>query len=204
MCRVFVSIWDPLWKAGTSHSDLKLTILSLKSRKKMADKEIESETLAKWYEASLVLRAPRQWAVFKQKISTDPIICKPLITLNGGVWDNRVLYFLRNSLMLLVAAWDKLFPEVPCPIEFSSEEKELHGKEIENTEIVWKVLRSFRWGTLLPIGGMIGPEEHDQAVENSRTLKAAFLTLAKDEEEKELYDKIWPFQASGVWPFQEN
>ncbi|ODM17447.1 hypothetical protein SI65_07122 [Aspergillus cristatus] len=166
-------------RAGISHNDLTITILSRLRR---------------------ILRAPRHWAVFANK--ARPVICKPSVILNGlgDVWERRLLYFLRDSVMFLVAVWDKLYPEIPCPIEFSDEEKELHPKEGENVNIVRKVLQSFRGGTLVPIGGMIDAEEYDQEVENSRTFKSVFIGMAKSEEDKELFDKIWPFQEPGIWP----
>lgn len=90
--------------------------------------------------------------------------------------------------MLIVASWDKL-SEVPCLIEFSSKGKKAHEKAIESTEIVWNVLASFRWGALLPIDGMIGPEDYDQAIGNSHFLKNVFVSLARDKEEKEFFER---------------
>lgn len=119
-----------------------------KGEKKMVDKETEAETLRKWYETQLYLLAPRRWAVLKLSAIT-----RRLLLLASKVWENRHLFFVRDALVVLVDEWDDIFPGVPCPIEFSDEEIELHSKKTRNVEIVGKVLRSFRCGSMLPVGG---------------------------------------------------
>ncbi len=47
---------------------------------------------------------------------------------------------------------------------------------------------------LLPIDGMVEPEDYNLALENNRRFKDTFIALAKDEEEKELFKNIWPYQ----------
>lgn len=86
------------------------------------------------------------------------------------------------------------FPGAPCPIEFSNEEMELHDKELLNVEVVGKILRSFRCGSLLPVGDTVGPEDYGNAIQSSRNLKIGFLRLVREDEERELVDKIGPYQ----------
>lgn len=59
-------------------------------------------------------------------------------------------------------------------------------------------------GTLLPIGGINCPGDYDPAVENSRSLKGVFVSLARDEGEKSSpirpavpFPRVWGLAASG-------
>lgn len=163
------------------------------SERKRIDDDIESETLHKYYEAQVCKRAPRHWAVLQeQAIST---IRKP-VWLVTGAWENRDLFFLRESLMELVADWEELFPDVPCPIGFSSEEVELQAKEQENINGVGHMLTLFRDQGVLPVDGMVDPEDFDTARENCLKFKDIFVGLGKDDDEKELFRNLWPYQKS--------
>lgn len=93
------------------------------------DRDLESETIHKYYEAQVYKRAPTHWAVLQQP--TIPVIRKPVWLVNG-VWENRDLFFLREALMTIQAYWDQFVPDTPCPIAFSDEEINLHPKEEEN------------------------------------------------------------------------
>ncbi|KAL4894781.1 hypothetical protein BDV59DRAFT_174953 [Aspergillus ambiguus] len=50
---------------------------------------------------------------------------------------------------------------------------------------------------VLPVDGMVEPEDYNLAGENNRKFKDTFLRLAKDEEEKELFGNLWPCSESG-------
>ena len=93
--------------------------------------------------------------------------------------------------------WSEFFPNFLCPIDFSSEEIELQSKEEENINGVGRMLLLFREQAVLPVDGMVEPEDYDLASENNRKFKDTFLGLAKDEEEKELFRNLWPYQESG-------
>jgi hypothetical protein len=41
---------------------------------------------------------------------------------------------------------------------------------------------------------MVDPKDYDTAQENSRKFKDIFFGLSKDDEEKELFSKLWPYQ----------
>lgn len=49
---------------------------------------------------------------------------------------------------------------------------------------------------MLPVDGMVEPKDYDIAQENSRKFKDIFIGLAKDDEERELFAKLWPYQES--------
>ncbi|RAH85138.1 hypothetical protein BO86DRAFT_386666 [Aspergillus japonicus CBS 114.51] len=150
----------------------------------------ESQIIHKYYEALVYKRAPRHWAVLEQK--TIPIVRKPawLVT---GVWENRDLFFLRQSLLSLVNLWEDLF-QLPCPIAFTQKEIELHAEEETNIDSIGQVLTLFRDQGVLPVDGMVDPKDYGVAVENSRKIKQVFLGTAENDKERELYSKLWPYQ----------
>ncbi|RAL10365.1 uncharacterized protein BO97DRAFT_471833 [Aspergillus homomorphus CBS 101889] len=160
---------------------------------KRIDDDRESEMIHKFYEAQLFKRAPRHWDVLQQSIF--PIVRKP-VWLVTGVWENRDLFFLRDALMDVQTHWDRLVAgqDAPCPISFSSEEIELQAKEEENIQGVGSMLSLFQEQATLPVDGMVAPEDYDVARENCRKLKDIFIGLAKDDEEKELFGRLWPYQ----------
>jgi hypothetical protein len=161
---------------------------------KRIDAELESETIHKYYEAQVYKRAPLHWAVLQQP--SIPIIRKP-VWLVSGVWENHDLFFLRESLMTLAAHWDEFFPSIPCPIAFSTDDIAIQSKEQENINGVGHMLTLFRDQAVLPVDGMVAPEDYDLARENSRKFKDIFVGLAKDDDEKELFRNLWPYQESG-------
>lgn len=67
---------------------------------------------------------------------------------------------------------------------------EFHSKELQSVEVVGKIQRSFRCVFLLPVGDTVDPEDYDNAIENSRSFKPAFLRLAMNDEERKLFNKI--------------
>jgi hypothetical protein len=164
--------------------------LSLEEQKQL-DQDIESEAIHKYYELQTLKRAPPHWEYLQQSIV--PVLRKS-IWLVTGVWENEDLFFLRDSLMALAARWTDIFGEdTQCPITFSAEEVELHAQEEENVEGLGKMLSLFRDQSILPADGMVLPEDYQTAVENCREYKQIFLNAAQDQEERELYDRIWPY-----------
>jgi hypothetical protein len=167
--------------------------LSQDEQKKI-DEDLESETIHKYYEAQVYKRAPLHWSVLQQP--TIPVIRKP-VWLVTGVWENRDLFFLREALMSIAAHWNQFVPNTPCPIAFSDEEINLHFKEEENIKGVGQMLLLFREQAILPVDGMVETEDYDVARENCRKFKDIFIGLAKDENERELFRNLWPYQESG-------
>lgn len=98
--------------------------------------------------------------------------------------------------MELVADWEELFPDVPCPIGFSSEDVELQAKEQENINGIGHMLALFRDQAVLPVDGMVNPKDFDIAHENCLKFKDIFVRLGKDDDERELFRNLWPYQES--------
>ena len=157
------------------------------------DHDLESEIIHKYYEAQVYQRAPRHWAVLQQR--NIPCLRKP-VWLVSGVWENADLFFLRQSLLSLEGKWDELFPDnrSHCPIKFRKKELELHSKEEENIDGIGQMLLLFRDQGVLPTDGMVKPEDYDVASKNCRKFKDIFIGLAKDEDERELFMRLWPYQ----------
>src|SRR5699024_4888484 len=65
---------------------------------KKTDNDLESEIMRKYYAAQVCKRAPYQWTVLQQPMV--PMIRKP-VRLVSGVWENKDLFFLRQSLIEL-------------------------------------------------------------------------------------------------------
>ncbi|KAJ5130818.1 uncharacterized protein N7515_006857 [Penicillium bovifimosum] len=147
-----------------------------KDEQKRVDDDLESQTIHKYYETQVYKLAPLHWAVLQRP--GIPILRKP-VWLVSGVWENRDLFFLRESLLKITAHWSDLFPDTPCPIDFSSEDIELQSREEENVEGVGRMLVLFREEAVLPVDGMIEPEDYDVARENNRKFKDIFIGLAK-------------------------
>ncbi|KAI3148378.1 hypothetical protein CBS147325_3531 [Penicillium roqueforti] len=164
--------------------------LSAEEQRKIDD-DLESQILHKYYLAKVYRLSPRYWSVLQNK--KIPIIRKP-VWLVTGVWENCDLFFVRESLTSLFAQWEKLVPAVPCPISFTNQDVELHSKEEENINGVGKLLKIFRDGSVLPVDGMVLPKDYDTAQKNSRKFKDIIIGLAKDDEEKELFTKLWSYQ----------
>ncbi|KAJ5327511.1 uncharacterized protein N7506_010613 [Penicillium brevicompactum] len=158
------------------------------------DEDLESQTIHKYYEAQVYKRVPLHWAVLRQP--AIPVIRKP-VWLVSGVWENRDLFFLREALRTINAQWNQFVPDIPCPITFSDKEIDLHSKEEENSKGVGQILLLFQEQAILPVDGMVETEDYDVARDNCRKFKDIFIGLAKDENEKELFRNLWPYQESG-------
>lgn len=143
---------------------------------KRVDDDLDSERLHKYYEARMCKLAPRHWTVLEQQ--TIPIIRKP-VELVSGVSENRDLFTLRDSLMSLIDKWDALFSDLPCPIDFSIQEKELHAKEEEDVDGVSQMLTLVRDECVLPVDGMVEAEDYDTACRNNRKFRDVLLHLPR-------------------------
>jgi hypothetical protein len=101
------------------------------------------------------------------------MIRKPFCIITG-VWENRDLFFLRQSLLSLLAYWEDIFPSVPCPIRFTRQNIELHFTEEENINGVGQLLTLFRDQAVLHMDGMVEPQDYNTTLENSRKFKEIF------------------------------
>jgi len=159
---------------------------------KRVDKDLESETIHKNYELQTMTKVPHHWEVLHQASILK--LRKPVWLVTGG-WENKDLFFLRQSLIALVEEWHEIFgDDTPCPTAFSQEELDLHAKEEENMDGVGQMRSLLQDQGVLPVDGMVQPEDYQTAIENCAKYKAIFLNAADDENERKLYEKLWPYQ----------
>jgi Phosphotransferase enzyme family len=160
--------------------------------KKEADYELESEICHKYYRYQTYKKNPRHWAALTQ--DHIPIRTKS-VWLVTGAWQNRDVFFLRQSLIDLAKRWRELEPNAgPCPISFTERELELHANEDENMTGVGELLKTLRDEGMLPADGMVDPADYTKAREICQKYKRIFVGLANGEEQRRLFSKIWPYQ----------
>lgn len=101
-------------------------------------------------------------------------------------------------MIAIAALWERVCPDetTECPIDFTKEERDLYVKEDENMTGVGGMLKLFQDQGVLPMDGMVDPDDYETAMSNCKKFKDIFLGLAKDEEERELFSKLWPYQDS--------
>lgn len=47
---------------------------------------------------------------------------------------------------------------------------------------------------VLPVDGVVEPEDYDAAKQTNQKYRDIFLGSAEDDEERELFSKLWPYQ----------
>jgi hypothetical protein len=111
------------------------------------------------------------------------------------VWEDRDIFFLQQALMRIVHEWEDLCPDSgPCPVSFSEQELALHSHEEENRGYVGDILTLLRdkWG--LHPDGSIETSRFDEIQEKLVQTKEAFVRGAENEEDRDLAEKLWPYQ----------
>jgi hypothetical protein len=83
---------------------------------------------------------------------------------------------------------------MPCPIQFTEHELELHNAELELVEALGEVLHQPQNDNLIPLGGMVLRENYEQALHINNRIREMFVDMAESEPQKVLYSRIWPYQ----------
>ncbi|KAL2849691.1 kinase-like domain-containing protein [Aspergillus pseudodeflectus] len=163
------------------------------AEKAKIDTDLEAETLHKLYESHVYKRSPRHWSVLSNR-NLETLRAPTSLVIK--VWETHNLFSLRDSLITLSTQWETLFPEspLPCPIRFTAKELELHRKEKENMQGVGAIMALLRDGGALPADGMTETEDFEMARSANRKFKEVFIRGAEGEEEKELFNRLWPYQ----------
>lgn len=84
--------------------------------------------------------------------------------------------------------------EVPCPVHFSEEELLKHQHEMDLLEGISTVLHELQDTGIIPLGGMVRRGYYEHAMELNDYSRQAFIDLAENERQGELYAKVWPYQ----------
>ena len=97
--------------------------------------------------------------------------------------------------MIKVAAyWNQLQQgHTSCPIDFNAEELAAHERERELIEGLSNIVQQLEEEGLIPIGGMVRPEEYEHAKMVSEYFKGEFVNLAEGDQQRELHEKVWPY-----------
>jgi len=157
------------------------------------DNAIGSEYLHKYYLSSTRVRNPRRWAVLRRASDELNIRNGPASWVQSA-WSNNDTFFLRQALMSIANRWEDLCLDAgPCPWVFAEDELSSYEHEKETRGYVSTFLEYFRdnWG--VPADGCIGVERFDEVQAEMKRVRAHFVGSADDEEEKELAEKIWPY-----------
>lgn len=157
------------------------------------DNAIGSEYLHKYYLSSTRVKNPRPWAVLQRAAELN------LRTGPAGwvqsAWSNNETFFLRRALMSIADRWEVLCPDAgPCPWVFTEDELASYEHEKETRGYVSTFLAYFQdnWG--VPVDGCIEVGRFAEVRAEMKRMRAHFVGSADDEEEKELAEKIWPYE----------
>ena len=159
--------------------------LDLKSKEQIPDMMSHYERLTK-------MSNPQRWEALNDEQTS--ILTKP-VSLICGAWDREDVFSFRQALINIVARWENLFPDnCPCPIEFTESELELHGKEMELIEGLGSIMRQLDAENMIPLGGMVRYQNYERAQHVNDLFKKDFISLAEDEQQRNLHSKVWPYQ----------
>ncbi|EAW07044.1 uncharacterized protein ACLA_087500 [Aspergillus clavatus NRRL 1] len=158
-----------------------------------ADKLYESALCHKYYEVLTAKRNPQHYAAITHNESWKSPVIQPIQSITGA-WSSREVFRLRSSLMAVEEHWPELPTTAPCPVTFTEEEKQLQNEELENRDYIEQLMAEFQDAGILPIDGIVDPEDYDIVQKTNRAQKERFMSLAENEEQKGWMDKIWPYQ----------
>ncbi|KAF2124066.1 hypothetical protein P153DRAFT_412352 [Dothidotthia symphoricarpi CBS 119687] len=148
--------------------------------------------LLRHYQHLTRLKNEQQWVAVTSpnrslRIKPNSLLC--------GAWSRNDVFSFRHALINIVAHWEEITPvNAPCPIQFDPKELELHNDELEVVEGLGEVLHQLQDDNLIPLGGMVLPENYEQALHINNTVKEMFVNMAESESQRVLFSRIWPYQ----------
>jgi hypothetical protein len=96
--------------------------------------------------------------------------------------------------MTIAARWKEISPNsTSCPIRFTEHEIELHNEEMELLEDLGTVSHLLQDQNLISVGGRVLREDYERAQAVNTRVKEMLMEMVEDEEEKALYEKLWPY-----------
>ncbi|PYH32967.1 uncharacterized protein BO87DRAFT_407623 [Aspergillus neoniger CBS 115656] len=115
----------------------------------------------------------------------DPYLSTRVTPINliSGCWEREDTFSLRESLIKVAAYWDQLRQDdTPCPVDFDVDELAEHERERELIEGLSNIVQQLEEEGLIPIGGMVRPEEYEHAK-----------MVTEGDQQRELHEKVWPY-----------
>ncbi|KAL4950825.1 kinase-like domain-containing protein [Aspergillus filifer] len=132
----------------------------------------------------------------RSKLLTEPchsVRVEPILQV-PCCWDRKDLFSLRNSMINAVAQWHKIHDsDIKCPVSFTDNELEQHKSEMEIVKGISTIMQQLQDEGLIPLGGMVPPDQYEIAQKRNNYFKGEFIDLAEGEEQKKLHAKLWPY-----------
>lgn len=147
------------------------------------------------YQNLTMLKNEQHWAAIN--LHNRSLLTRP-VSLLCGAWNRDDVFSFRHALVHAAARWKEFGSETSaCPIQFTKNELELHHSELELIKGLGEVLHQLKVDNLIPLGGMVLRENHEQALRVNNTVRDMFIDMAESESQKELFSRIWPYQDRG-------
>ncbi|GKZ35825.1 phosphotransferase enzyme [Aspergillus brasiliensis] len=102
----------------------------------------------------------------RRQVFSDPHLSTRVNPTNlvSGCWEREDTFSLRESIIKVAAYWNQLHQNgTPCPIDFTADELAAHERERELIEGLSSIVQQLEEEGLIPIGGMLRPEEYEHA-----------------------------------------
>ena len=164
-----------------------------------SESSIEDEgnqtTAALSYYRTLKLKDRSRWAALDLhdfQVLADPV---PFLC---GVWRRNDVLSLRQALVDLERAWNKVEPKIPFPAKNMGKERELCDNELENAEGIREIVQLLDAQNLVPLGGMVHPQHYEVASNANHNARRELIEHAESKLQRNLCAKIWPYQDEEV------
>lgn len=151
----------------------------------------EDNDIFNYYQTLTRTKNPLRWAAIN--LPNGSTLTEPT-SLVSGTWSRNNLFSFRHALITIAARGKNISPySASCPISFTKEELELHNEEMELLEELGTVLQLLQDQNLIEVGGRVLREDYDRAKAVNKRVKEMLLDMADNEQQKALYEKIWPY-----------
>jgi len=161
--------------------------------KKAAHDRFFKESLLVAYNTLVHRKNPRLYSVFNFQQSPE---YNMLTFPRNIIVDGEASYLLES--MKYEATWktNSRYKELPFPLHFSKEERNEISADVEGATRGMELMQSLKDSLedLFPEHGIVKPEQYEEALDALRQMKEQIVEeYAKTEEDREMWDRQWPF-----------
>ncbi|KAK0119874.1 Phosphotransferase enzyme [Cadophora gregata] len=157
---------------------------------KRANGSVENDEILSRYQDLTRSKNPLRWAAINHLHKST----LQAVSLVSGAWSRNDVFSFRHALITIAAHWKDINPDsIPCPISFTDQELWLHNEEMELLEELGTVLHLLQDQNLISVGGMVLRSDYERAHAVNIHLKKMLLDMGEYEQQKALYEKIWPY-----------
>lgn len=151
----------------------------------------EGDDILSHYQSLTRVKNPLRWAAINRPHSS--MLTQP-VSLVSGAWSRNDIFSFRHALITIAARWKDIAPNsASCPIRFTEHELELHNEEMELLEELGTVLHLLQDQNLISVGGRVLREDYGRAQAINKLVKGMLIDMGEGEQQKALYEKIWPY-----------